>query len=153
MRKKPAYKVDIASLQALCEANYTRIMKLFPRLVAATGRAGAFRLRVGREATVVATVTDQSRYTTHVDLAQDNSFAEWAEPPSFEVRIYHDVRMAEVVSFAAHRRVDSRYRYPNDRMYQEDEKFQQNRFLGEWLCCCLAHGFSSDRHGAFVPTG
>jgi len=33
-----------------------------------------------------------------------------------------------------------RYTYPNDNMYQEDEKLQQNRFLSDWLEHCLQNG-------------
>jgi uncharacterized protein YqiB (DUF1249 family) len=53
--------------------------------------------------------------------------------------------MAEVVSWNGHWNTRSRYPYPNRKMYQRDEKFQLNRFLGEWLAQCLSHGRVVDR--------
>jgi uncharacterized protein YqiB (DUF1249 family) len=34
------------------------------------------------------------------------------------------------------------YRYPNDQMYQIDEKAQANHYLAEWLSHLLNHGMS-----------
>jgi uncharacterized protein YqiB (DUF1249 family) len=59
--------------------------------------------------------------------------------------VYHDARMAEVVTFAHLRRVFPHYDYPNPAMHQPDEKAQWNRFLGEWLSHCLRHGVPLDR--------
>ncbi len=56
------------------------------------------------------------------------------------VRMYHDARMAEVVSCAGVRRVEPRYAYPNERMHQPDEKAQWNRFLADWLALGIDHG-------------
>ena len=54
--------------------------------------------------------------------------------------MYHDARMAEVVSAEHARRLRSIYPYPNEAMHQPDEKAQLNLFLGEWLSHCLACG-------------
>jgi len=48
-----------------------------------------------------------------------------------------------VGAFQSHRRVEGRYEYPNNRMYQQDEKRQQNHFLADWLEHCLENGRSS----------
>ena len=56
------------------------------------------------------------------------------------MRAYHDAGMLEVGSFQSCRRVEARYPYPNRRMHQQDEKYQQNRFLAEWLEHCLQDG-------------
>ncbi len=60
--------------------------------------------------------------------------------PHLEVQVYHDARMAEVVSAEHTRRLRSIYPYPNEAMHQPDEKAQLNLFLGEWLSHCLACG-------------
>ncbi len=52
--------------------------------------------------------------------------------------------MAEVTDFQRERHFSGRYRYPNVRMHQPDEKLQINRFLGEWLAHGLAHGHTYD---------
>jgi len=64
--------------------------------------------------------------------------------PELEVRVYHDARMAEVVSAGASRHLLGRYPYPNQAMYQPDEKSQLNLFLGEWLSHCLACGHEAE---------
>ena len=51
--------------------------------------------------------------------------------------------MLEVGMFQSHRQVAARYRYPNDQMFQQDEKYQQNRFLADWLEHCLHNGRAS----------
>jgi hypothetical protein len=51
--------------------------------------------------------------------------------------------MLEVGMFQSHRQIAPRYQYPNDRMFQQDEKSQQNRFLADWLEHCLQNGRSS----------
>ncbi len=60
--------------------------------------------------------------------------------PRMTIRLYHDARMAEVLSTQDIRRVKPRYDYPNSKMYQQDEKQQTNQFLNEWLHLCLDLG-------------
>ncbi len=57
-----------------------------------------------------------------------------------EIRLYHDARMAEVISSQDIHQVKPRYDYPNKHMHQQDEKQQINQFLNEWLHLCLEHG-------------
>jgi len=58
-----------------------------------------------------------------------------------QVRIYHDARVAEVIDYQHNRRFDSRYKYPNIKMYQTNEKQQINFFLSEWLDFCITQGY------------
>jgi hypothetical protein len=67
-----------------------------------------------------------------------------------EVRAYHDMRMLEVTVFQSSRRVAARYQYPNERMFAQDEKYQQNRFLADWLEYCLQNGRAQLEGGAPV---
>jgi len=48
--------------------------------------------------------------------------------------------MAEVISYDNHHRLHIKYDYPNNNMYQSNEKAQINNLLGEWLSHCLRHG-------------
>ncbi len=132
--KKP-FKVDLAELHAVCEANYARMVRLFPDYENANTREFA----VGA-ARVSLEVVERCRYTTIFRLRQQHADARWLGSLRVEVRAYHDAGMLEVGAFQSHRRIAGRYRYPNDRMYQQDEKSQQNRFLAEWLEHCLQHG-------------
>jgi uncharacterized protein YqiB (DUF1249 family) len=48
--------------------------------------------------------------------------------------------MLEVGAFQSYRQVSAKYKYPNDKMFAQDEKSQQNRFLADWLEHCLQNG-------------
>jgi hypothetical protein len=60
--------------------------------------------------------------------------------PKMTIRLYHDARMAEVISNQDIRQVKPRYDYPNNKMHLPDEKEQINIFLKEWLQLCLKLG-------------
>jgi len=60
--------------------------------------------------------------------------------PKMVIRMYHDARMAEVISNQDIRQVKPRYDYPNVHMHLPDEKQQINQFLKEWLQLSLKLG-------------
>ena len=144
-RHKASYKVDLADLHAVCEANYARILRLFPDYEQVNSRQFA----VG-DARVSIEVTERARYTTIFSINQHHGELRWLGQLRAELRVYHDARMAEVGAFQSRRRIASRYHYPNRDMFQQDEKAQQNRFLAEWLEHCLHSGHSL--HSGFVAT-
>jgi len=141
---KARYKVDLSGQLAECEANYLRLRKLMPEMgdsdqwqFAVTGGERHWHTRIR--------VLERSRFTTTVQIKQaaDSERPEgWLRAPQLTVRLYHDARMAEVLAWERHRRLQPRYDYPNRAMYQQDEKAQLNRFLGEWLGLCLEQGHS-----------
>ena len=87
-------------------------------------------------------VVERCRYTTFFCLHQHPADGPLLGHLRIEVRAYHDARMLEVGVFQSHRAIRARYEYPNDGMYQQDEKSQQNRFLADWLKHCLENGRS-----------
>ncbi|MFV0276938.1 MAG: DUF1249 domain-containing protein [Parahaliea sp.] len=135
--KRP-FKIDIVGLHALCEANYARLLRLFPDYEHSNHR----EFRVG-SARVEIEVIERCRYTTIFRLRQHRPEERWLGLLRMEARAYHDVGMLEIGSFQSHRRAAPRYDYPNAQMLQEDEKIQQNRFLAQWLEHCLAYGGAS----------
>ncbi|AVD85085.1 DUF1249 domain-containing protein [Pseudomonas sp. SWI6] len=134
------YRVDLAGLQAACEANYARLMRLLPdmRTTQSSRRIG---MTQGDQmlGVLVLDVVLACPYTTTLRVRQEHSLP-WLPVPHLEVQVYHDARMAEVVSAEHARRLRSIYPYPNAAMHQPDEKAQLNLFLGEWLSHCLACG-------------
>jgi uncharacterized protein YqiB (DUF1249 family) len=134
-QKKRLFKVDLTELHAVCDANYARLLRLFPDYENCNSR----NLLVGT-AKVRLTVVERCRYTTIFHIHQQCAESRWLGLLHVEVRAYHDARMMEVGVFQSHRRVAARYEYPNDQMFAQDEKFQQNRFLAEWLEHCLHNG-------------
>jgi uncharacterized protein YqiB (DUF1249 family) len=127
-----------------CDANYFRLMKLFPEM---TGEAAERKVGFShdRDHELRFVVRENTPYTTLIELSQVASAGSntnpWFRLPVMKLRLYHDARVAEVVSCDGVRHVKSRYGYPNRKMYQQDEKAQWNRFLGEWLSHCLARGY------------
>lgn len=138
--QRSRHKVDLAGLQALCAANYVAIEKLLPQLRGET--SGHFIVDALGGHNVAVKIVERAPYTTIIDIEQLGSATSAAPSPQFQVRVYHDARMAEVVACQGHRHIKPRYDYPNTGMYQRDEKFQLNRYFGEWLSLCLANGRS-----------
>ena len=138
-RPRRRYCVDLAAAQAECEANYWRLERLLHRFC-----EDDRRFAIGEHMQLRIRVQERSPYTTLLEIAQEQS-AVAALVPRVNVRVYHDARLAEVVTFAHQRRVFPHYDYPNPAMLQPDEKAQWNRFLGEWLSHCLQHGVPLDR--------
>jgi uncharacterized protein len=146
---KGRYRVDLRAFHALCEANYARLLRLFPDYESRNARG--FSVQAAR---VQIDVIERSRYTTLFRLQSfrrssvstgSQGAGEVAEalglaPLRVEVRAYHDAGMLEVTDFQSGGRTEGRYSYPNRDMHQEDEKRQQNAFLADWLAHCLHHG-------------
>lgn len=141
--KRQRYKVDLTVLHALCEANYARLVRLFPDYEVRNRR----EFQLGDER-VVLEVMERSRYTTCLRLRSLAGGERWLAPLTIDVRAYHDAAMLEVTSFQASGGVRGRYSYPNAAMHQQDEKNQQNRFLADWFEHCIQHGLAALPRGA-----
>ncbi len=136
--KRKRYSIDLPAHMAECDANYLRIMKLFPNL--RENDVSVFGVMIADQtAEVSIAVLERSPYTTLIKLRQLPE-APWGASPMMTVRLYHDARNAEVVEYQRARHFKAVYAYPNDSMRQRDEKVQVNRFLGEFLSYCLTHG-------------
>lgn len=137
---KERYKVDLPLQMAECEANYARLTKLVARDAADEIR---FMItRADQQWLHLLKITERSPYTTTLELSRTAVAysSQWLAMPKLTLRMYHDAKLAEVLAWEGHKRLRPRYDYPNQAMYQSDEKYQLNRFLGEWLNLCLQHG-------------
>jgi len=144
---KTGYRVDLAGQQAQCEANYWRLARLLPDRASRDqwqlGLAGSSGRPQWEDWHTRISVIERSRYTTSLRLERAESQplpSDWLRAPRLTLRLYEDARLAEVLACERHRHVQPRYDYPNRAMYQQDEKAQLNRFLGEWLALCLKQG-------------
>ena len=137
------YVPDLIADMAECDANYIRLRQLFPDMDEKSDLKFGIRTTTREGATVVIRITARCPFTTMmtVSVTSQNGelFVKW---PNLDVRIYHDVRSAEVIRFDQHRNFRFRYPTPNDNMFQPDEKSQINKFLGELLTHCIEHGYS-----------
>jgi uncharacterized protein YqiB (DUF1249 family) len=130
-----SHREDLTDLHALCDANYRRVLQLFPDYEHSNHRS----LCAG-DAEISLDVTDRGRYTTSVRVTLAGVLPAPLGVSHFELRVYHDARMAEVIAFQSQRTQSPRYRYPNRNMHQRNEKLSQNQFVADLLSFCLAEG-------------
>src|SRR6056297_1972840 len=87
LTRKP-FKLDLKALHAICDANYARVLRLFPDYETCNTREFA----VGN-ARVRLEVIERCRYTTIFRLLQDQAESRWLGRLRIEVRAYHDAGM------------------------------------------------------------
>jgi len=128
---------------AECDANYLRLMKLFPAIEQVDAASIGVDVN-GTRMEVLLEVLERSPYTTLIRLSQRPELP-WSRKASLTIRLYHDARSAEVVEYQGRKHfLRAVYDYPNADMRQPDEKAQINRFLGEYLALCLRHGVAAE---------
>ena len=134
------YTPDLRKMLSDCEINYHRLIRLLPSIDEEEEWLFGVEANSEQLRQVSICVVERSKYTTTVAVAQESLLADWVPKPTITVRLYHDAQMAEVLSFERNNYLQGSYEYPNARMFQRDEKAQQNAFLGEWLEFCLRSG-------------
>jgi uncharacterized protein YqiB (DUF1249 family) len=147
MNLKKPYSIDLSAQMAVCDGNYIRILQILPKLSLGFRREISFATSAGhsisiKEApTTVIEVTEQFKYTSTVRIAQ-NIHSYWAlyKVPEMFVRMYHDAKTAEVISYQQIRYLKAKYELPNKDFYLADEKEQINFLLNEWLSFCQREG-------------
>ena len=130
------YVPHLPSMQATCEVNYSRFLRVLPDC---DTQDLCFEFTVGANLSYRITITEAARYTTSLMVEQLNAHTPAYLKPSMIVRLYHDARMAEVISSQNTGAFAPSYDYPNRNMRQRNEKQMVNQFLGEWLQFCLKH--------------
>ena len=134
------YKVDLFALLAECDANYLRLCKilirsddgaLIDRELSVDGIYGRVRF----------SVSEMNRYTDVITIEQ--ALPSEVADLCIRVRVYHDVRSAEVINYQHQHRFEPRYDYPNAKMRMPDEKLQLNKLLSDFLSLCLKKGRST----------
>jgi hypothetical protein len=144
------YKPNLSSLMHLCDSNYLLLLKLCADKMA-QGEQRQFS--ISNQLSYQITINEVTRYTSLITIEQLSSASasslQQLLHPSMIIRLYHDARMAEVISSQDIQQVKPRYDYPNQHMHQPDEKQQISQFLKEWLQLCLMHGHVN--HTVFQP--
>ena len=132
------YRLDLPALHALCDANYSRLVRLVPVV------GDLRRVRVAGDhlpLTVQFEVLERSPYTTAVKVEEVRAErSPWLASMGMHVRLYHDLGNAEVIEYQNQSGFWPRYRYPNPDMRHPDEKLQINVLLAELLQACLDRG-------------
>lgn len=126
---KPRYQPDLNGFLALCGRNYVLLLKWLPDALA-SGAPVSVR---GQHGILKITLLENTRYTQLVEISRPLGKTPFLEDPKVLVRIYHDAKLAEVLTGQQISLLSAVYDYPNLRMYQSDEKYQVNAFLEELL--------------------
>ncbi len=143
MAVKKRYVPDLSAQMACGESNYHKLMRLLPDFDVVDLRQFQISWQQHR-AQIEMRVEERFAYTSTLRIEQRYQDHSWVQMPALIVRLYHDARMAEVVCRKRRRQLRGSYRYPNEQMHHPDEKAQLNRYLGEWLNQCLAHGHTNE---------
>ena len=124
------------NLTRLHESNYTKLLlvvPLMPRL------EQDVRINSDRDHCIDINILERTKYTSLLNIRlKHKTLSNWIPDLSMTIRSYHDAQVAEVLSFQKHQRFESKYSYPNEKMFQRDEKQQVNVFLNDWLTHCVA---------------
>lgn len=149
------YSVNLGLEQAQCEANFAAMIRLLGQ--AELGQTLYFDVALpGRpiQYAVSFEVIERGPYTALVAVSADQYLSYWLHDLDFEVSMYFDAAMAEVVKFNGQRRLKL-FVGGDKRHSGDDEKRQVNQFLAEWLAYCLQHGIArqspfGDRQNSYV---
>lgn len=123
---------------ALCASNYAKLSRLVSLVDLEVGEG--FYLEIENQPKLLIQLEQKSRHTVTYRLQQDSEKISLKR--RYLVRMYHDAKVAEVLSGLNQGMLPPVYPYPNSQMKQPDEKIQLNRFLSEWLNFCLEFGQS-----------
>lgn len=86
------------------------------------------------EADLTIRLIEVNKYTQHIQIVNTFKQDKKLIPTlCLNVRVYHDVSLAEVISCSGVGKLQPNYIYPNEQMLLKDEKRQANRLLFEWL--------------------
>jgi uncharacterized protein YqiB (DUF1249 family) len=125
---------------ALHEANFAKLARVVPRLRDLQGHVSVSGPNDSRlELNILETSKYTKTFSLHLNhnITKQNAAQPWLSDLQIKIRNYYDASVTEVLAFQQHHRLDARYQYPNQKMYQCNEKWQTNLFLGEWLDHCL----------------
>ncbi|WP_223668535.1 DUF1249 domain-containing protein [Kangiella shandongensis] len=135
-RVKRKYVPDLKEFMALCASNYAKLARLINLAELEVGQG--FALPVEKQPDLQLCLKQKSQHTATYELKQESS--QISLQRNYLVRMYHDAKVAEVLSGLNKGMLPPVYPYPNNKMKQPDEKIQLNRFLSEWLNFCLEFG-------------
>ncbi len=153
LAKKRSYQPYVPDFLSLCERNYAQLRHLLPLSAHRNGShrfsstppsaADSQLIQINAEEGYRIRLLELCKFTTTIKIEHVSQTALGWLRPQFEVRLYHDARLAEVISCQQMRRFKAVYDYPNLEMMQPDEKRQINMLLRDWLMLCQRQGYHS----------
>ena len=142
MRQK--YVPDIAKNNAIQEQNYSRLLTLMNNWQQRSNWTMLLYHPVYHQVSI--SILQRFKFTTAVQF-EIHSQHKMVTPLCLNLRLYHDVCMAEVVACEHGSQLAGSYPYPNADMRQVNEKEQLNGFLRDWLLYCVNNATSDTKFG------
>lgn len=129
---------DFVSLMTLYESNYVRLRRLVPHIA---DLAGEQISTVANDCPLFLRLEERGRYTTTFTLTYlfDTPAGQIADP-DLQVRVYHDARLAEVLSCARWHRHQVLATIKNHLYCQLGDRWLRNVMLNKWLDYCVERG-------------
>lgn len=131
---KKKYVPHLPSILATCENNYACALKLLPDC---DSENLSYEFKISELLKYNIKILDSARYTSTLMMSQVANNTPSFLRPSMEIRLYHDAKVAEVLSCQRVSKLQPSYEYPNLNMHMRNEKQMVNVFLAEWLHFCL----------------
>lgn len=123
------YQPNINRFLALCGRNYFHILRWLPDGI----EQGDYWDIYGEHGCLRVRLLENTRYTQLIEIARFVGKTGLVDTPKVTVRVYHDAKLAEVLTSRQIYQLSPVYDYPNIRMHHRDEKYQVNAFLEELL--------------------
>lgn len=120
-----SYKVDVSQFLSLCERNYHHIQLWMPEVI----KQGSSWRITGDFGCLLVRLLEDTKYTQLIEISRKSLESAYLTTPKMEVRVYHDAKLAEVLTSQQISKLHPVYDYPNTCMHQPDEKYQVNAFL------------------------
>ena len=129
LNSKNRYQPNVSQFLALCGRNYMHIQRW---LTLEPSEGKQWRV-TGEFGQLDVCLLENTKYTQLVQISRCVGNHELVTTPKVSVRIYHDAKLAEVLTSQQIYQLRPVYDYPNIHMHHRDEKFQVNAFLEELL--------------------
>ena len=126
------YRPSIPRWLKLCEQNYVGLLRLLPDV---DTEELQYTFSAKKNEYTIA-VSECSRFTTTLVCVQNDRGLPHYLKAEMTVRLYHDLKVAEVLSWQRSKVQKAKYAYPNDKMHQPNERELSDRFLAEWISFC-----------------
>ncbi len=125
------YIPDLERRLSCCSKNYQKLAQIIPTHF--TGE-GAMALSLGRLGCLEIRLESLSEYTWSITLQHTPlKWPAWLSGAQMRVRLYHDAKLAEVISFLGNGVAQDQFDSQVVNLLYPDEKQQLDDFLGEWL--------------------
>jgi len=126
-------------LMVMYEENYQALARLIPDMAVDTAILSSSRDLPDLHMEVV----ERGKYTLTIAFLHVLEESEIVPDMYLKVKIYHDARVAEVLTYQNKTGFARIYTYPNSKIRYPIEKRRVNQFLSEWLAYCASKGYRS----------